>query len=78
MFSWRNKKNINTFGLKKSALSKATCMYTMYKQTIHMKCQDLFSMKNKKKKLLSAAVVIGTLRAKSMSTIILGVHVLEF
>ena len=38
------------------------------KQTIHMKCQDLFSLKNKKKinkKLSSAAVVIGTLRVKS-------------
>ena len=23
MFSWRNKKNINTFGLKKSALTRA-------------------------------------------------------
>ena len=41
------------------------------KQTIHMKCQDLFSLKNKinksnksinKKKLSSAAVVIGALR----------------
>ena len=32
-------------------------------QTIHMKCQDLFSMKDKKKSKLSfAAVVIGTLR----------------
>ena len=33
-------------------------------QTIHMKCQDLFSLKNKKK-LLSAAVVIDTLRVNS-------------
>ena len=35
------------------------------KQTIGMKCQDLFSLKNKKKikiKLSSAAVVIGALR----------------
>ena len=36
------------------------------KQTIHMKCQYLFSLKNKKKikkkNMLSAAVVIGTLR----------------
>ena len=29
---------------------------------IHMKCQDLFSMKNKEKKVLSAAVVIGTFK----------------
>ena len=29
------------------------------KQMIHMKCQDLFSLKKKKKKMLSAAVVIG-------------------
>ena len=35
------------------------------KQTIHMKCQDLFSLKKKiKKKLSSAAVVIGALRVK--------------
>ena len=35
------------------------------KQTIHMKCQDLFSLKNNnKKKLSSAAVVIGALRIK--------------
>ena len=39
------------------------------KQMIHMKCQDLFSLKNKKKKkikkkLSSAAVVIGALRVK--------------
>ena len=36
------------------------------KQTIHMKCQDFF-LKNKKKnkKMLSAAVVIGTLRVKT-------------
>ena len=35
-------------------------------QTIHMKCQDLFSTENKKKnpKLLSALVVIGALRIK--------------
>ena len=37
-------------------------------QMIHMKCQDLFSLKNKKKKnkkkLLSAAVAIGALRVK--------------
>ena len=31
------------------------------KQTIHLKCQDLFCLK-KKKKMSSAAVVIGTLR----------------
>ena len=30
-------------------------------QMIHLKCQDLFSLKNKRKKLLSAAVVIGAL-----------------
>ena len=38
------------------------------KQTIHIKCKDLFSLKNKKKnykKLSSAAVVIGALRVKS-------------
>ena len=36
------------------------------KQMIHTKCQDLFSLNNKrKKKLSSAAVVIGTLRVKS-------------
>ena len=29
-----------------------------------MKCQDLFSLKNKNKKLLSAAVVIGAKRVK--------------
>ena len=36
------------------------------KQTIHMKCQDLFSLKNKKKKkkLSSVAVLIGALRVK--------------
>ena len=36
------------------------------KQTIHMKYQDLFSSKNKKKyfKMSSAAVVIGTFRVK--------------
>ena len=36
------------------------------KQTIHTKCQDLFSLKNikKYKKLSSAAVVIGALRVK--------------
>ena len=35
-------------------------------QTIHMKCQDMFSLKNKKnkikKKLSSVGIVIGTLR----------------
>ena len=32
-------------------------------QTIHMKSQDLFSLKNKKKiKMLSVAVVVGILR----------------
>ena len=30
MFSWRNKKNINTFGLKKSALTSAMEFYTVY------------------------------------------------
>ena len=42
-------------------------MWIVCLQTIHMKCQDLFSKKNKKKKYLkvsSAAVVIGTLRVK--------------
>ena len=37
------------------------------KQTIHKKCQDLFSLKNKKKKkkkLSSAAVEIGALKVK--------------
>ena len=37
------------------------------KQTMHMKCQDLFSLKNtkkKKKKMLSAALVIGALMVK--------------
>ena len=37
------------------------------KQMIHMKCQDLFSLKKKKKKkkkMSSAAVVIGALRVK--------------
>ena len=36
------------------------------KQMIHMKCQDLFSLKNKKKKkkMSSAAVVIDALRVK--------------
>ena len=38
------------------------------KQTIHMKCQDLYSLKNKKnkikKKMPSAAVVIGASRVK--------------
>ena len=35
-------------------------------QTIHMKCQDLFSLKNKlkKSKTSSAVVVIGALRIK--------------
>ena len=32
------------------------------KQTIHMKCQDLFSLKNKKNYLSSATVVIGAIR----------------
>ena len=32
------------------------------KQKIHMKCQDMFSLKNKKKKMSSAAVVIGALK----------------
>ena len=38
------------------------------KQTIHIKCQDLLSLKNKKtnKKLSSAAVVIGALRVNSV------------
>ena len=42
-------------------------------QTIHMKCQDLFSLKkkiknkNKKKILSSAAVVTGVLRVKRVS-----------
>ena len=35
------------------------------KQTIHMKCQELFALKNKKKKLSSAAVVIGVLRVNT-------------
>ena len=38
------------------------------KQTIHMKCQDLFSLKikkKKKKKMSSAVFVTGTLRVKS-------------
>ena len=36
------------------------------KQMIHMKCQDLFSRKNKnKKKLSSAAVVIGALKVNN-------------
>ena len=38
---------------------------------IHMKCQDLFSLKNKKKnkkKLSSAAVVIGALRVNNILT----------
>ena len=39
------------------------------KQTIHMKCLDLFSLENKnekkKKKMSSAAVVIGALRANN-------------
>ena len=35
------------------------------KQTIHMNCQDLFSLKNKQNiKMLSAAVVIGTVMVK--------------
>ena len=34
------------------------------KQMIHMKCRDLFSLK--KKKLLSAAVVIGAFRVKCL------------
>ena len=39
-------------------------------ESIHMKCQDLFSLKNKKKKkkMSSAAVVIGTLRVNILST----------
>ena len=40
------------------------------KQTIHMKFQDLFSLKNRKKKkkiLSSAAVVIGALRVKALT-----------
>ena len=45
------------------------------KQTIHMKCQDLFSLKNKKKiknkKLSSAAVVIGALRVKVVVHVII-------
>ena len=37
------------------------------KQMIHMKCQDLFSLKKKKKKeMSSAAVVIGALRVNSL------------
>ena len=43
------------------------------KQTIHMKCQDLFSLKNKKKQqktLSSAAVVICASRFKVMLSII--------
>ena len=43
-------------------------MWIVCKQTIHMKCQDLFSKKNNKKKIYlkvsSAAAVIGTLRVK--------------
>ena len=27
MFLWRNKKNINTFGLEKAHLTSATCMF---------------------------------------------------
>ena len=39
------------------------------KQMIHMECQDLFSLKDKKKSKLSvAAVVIGTLRVKIYQT----------
>ena len=40
------------------------------KQTIHMNCQDLLLMKDKKKKInkmLSATVVIGTSRVNSLS-----------
>ena len=40
------------------------------KQMIHMKCQDLFSLKNKKKKLSYAAVVIGALRVKTAIKIV--------
>ena len=32
------------------------------KQTIHIKCQDLFSLKNKKNYLSFATVVIGAIR----------------
>ena len=35
------------------------------KQTIHMKCQYLFSLKNKNKKMSSAAVVVCALRLKN-------------
>ena len=30
MFSWRNKKNINTFGLKKKTLIRAMMNYVLY------------------------------------------------
>ena len=36
------------------------CIFFSFQQTIHMKCQDVFS--EKKKKLSSDAVVIGALR----------------
>ena len=41
------------------------CGFHMKCQTTDMKCQDLFSLKNNKKKKLSSAVVIGALRVKT-------------
>ena len=60
--------NIHFFFQRKTSLD-ISCE-SAAKQTIHMKCEYLFSLKNKKKrkkkekKMLSAAVVIGALRVK--------------
>ena len=63
--SRRHSKNVFYFSEKTSL--DISCELSA-KQMIHMKCQDLFSLKNNKKKnkkkLLSAVVVTGALRVK--------------
>ena len=57
-----SRRHSNFYFLEKTSLD-ISCESSA-KQTIHMKCQDLFSLKKNLKKLLSAAVVVGTLKVK--------------